>query len=180
MNKLCNTSAVLLSATLLGSCILGGGDELNVATTGDDLRVRRHRLAQNDGAEPKGSLTAVTVNGKPVLFGRTAIGGTNGCGTIFSINPDGSNYNVQYRFGGADGCDPRHDAMTLNPNDGKLYATTQGVNQPRATHTYGNQGQIFSFAARDVDSRRRSALRFTRSPARPTARSSTARSRSIP
>lgn len=98
-----------------------------------------------DGAEPKGSLTAATVAGATVLFGRTAIGGSNGCGIVFSINPDGTNYNVLYRFAGADGCDPRHDAMTLNPNDGRLYATTQGVNQATGT-TYGNQGQVFSFA----------------------------------
>jgi hypothetical protein len=97
-----------------------------------------------DGAQPKGSLTAVLIDGIPVLFGRTAIGGGNGCGIVFSINPDGTNYNVQYRFGGADGCDPRHDAMTLNPNDGRFYATTQGLNQTNQA-TYGNQGQIFSF-----------------------------------
>ncbi len=97
-----------------------------------------------DGAEPKGTLTPVTLNGKTVLFGRTAIGGTNGCGIVFSISPDGTNYSVQYRFGGSDGCDPRHDAMVLNPNDGKLYGTTQGVNQ-NSNATYGNQGQVFSF-----------------------------------
>ncbi|MFO1413752.1 MAG: choice-of-anchor tandem repeat GloVer-containing protein [Burkholderiales bacterium] len=98
-----------------------------------------------DGAEPKGSLTAVTVNGSTVLFGRTAIGGTSGCGTIFSLNPDGSNYNVQYRFGGSDGCDPRHDAMVVNPADGKVYGTTQGLNQTNNA-TYGNWGQAFSFS----------------------------------
>lgn len=97
-----------------------------------------------DGAEPKGSLTAVTVNGNVVLYGRTAIGGSNGCGIVFSIDPDGSHYQVLYRFAGADGCDPRHDAMTLDPDDGRLYATTQGVNQTNNA-TYGNQGQIFSF-----------------------------------
>jgi uncharacterized repeat protein (TIGR03803 family) len=101
----------------------------------------------HDGAEPKGTLTAVTASdGSTVLYGRTAIGGTNGCGIIFSIDPDGSSYEVLYRFGGSDGCDPRHDAMTLNPNDGKLYGTTQGVNQTLSgTNTYGNWGQIFSF-----------------------------------
>ncbi len=98
-----------------------------------------------DGAEPKGTLTAVTVGGRTVLFGRTAIGGSNGCGTIFSLNPDGSGYNLQYRFGGSDGCDPRHDAMVVNPGDGRLYATTQGVNQTN-NDTYGNWGQVFSFA----------------------------------
>lgn len=98
-----------------------------------------------DGAEPKGTLTAVTIGGSTVLFGRTAIGGTNGCGTIFSLNPDGTGYNIQYRFGGSDGCDPRHDAMVVNPGDGKLYATTQGLNQTNNA-TYGNWGQVFSFA----------------------------------
>jgi uncharacterized repeat protein (TIGR03803 family) len=34
--------------------------------------------------------------------------------------------------------------MTLNPSDGNLYATTQGVNQT-GNQSYGNQGQIFSF-----------------------------------
>lgn len=97
-----------------------------------------------DGAEPKGTLTAVTLNGSTVLFGRTAIGGTNGCGTIFSINPDGSGYNLQYRFGGSDGCDPRHDAMVIDPASGALYGTTQGVNQATSA-TYGNWGQAFSF-----------------------------------
>ena len=97
-----------------------------------------------DGAEPKGTLTAVTVGGSTVLYGRTAIGGTNGCGTIFSLNTDGSSYNVQYRFGGSDGCDPRHDAMVVNPGDGKLYGTTQGLNQTNNA-TYGNWGQAFSF-----------------------------------
>ncbi len=138
-----------------------------------------------DGAEPKGTLTAVTVNGATVLYGRTAIGGTNGCGTIFSINPDGSNYNVQYRYGGSDGCDPRHDAMILNPNDGKLYGTTQGVNQTIATppppNTYGNWGQIFFVHPGHVDSHAHKFGAYVRQPVadrpRPsTGRSSTARS----
>ena len=51
---------------------------------------------------------------------------------------------MQYRFDGADGCDPRHDAMILDPNDGRLYGTTQGVNQASGK-TYGNWGQIFAF-----------------------------------
>lgn len=104
----------------------------------------------NDGAEPKGTLTAATIGGRTVLFGRTAIGGAAiGCGTIFSIDPDGSNYQVLHRFGGPEGCNPRHDAMILDPDDGNFYATAQGVNQtipsPPPPNTYGNQGQIFTF-----------------------------------
>jgi uncharacterized repeat protein (TIGR03803 family) len=98
-----------------------------------------------DGAEPKGSLTRVTIAGLPVLFGRTAIGGTNDCGIVFSVNPDGSNYQVLYRFNGPDGCDPRHDAMTFDVSTGSFFSTTQGQNQV-TMQTYGNQGQIFTFA----------------------------------
>ena len=97
-----------------------------------------------DGAEPKGTLTAVPVDGKVVLFGRTAIGGINDCGIIFSVNPDGSDYTVRYRFRGSDGCDPRHDAMVLNPSDGKLYGATLGVNQSDNA-AYGSQGHIHAF-----------------------------------
>lgn len=141
---------VALAAVLLASCNGGGGDappltHAPVQAPGTIYAFGGTGSPPQDGAEPKGTLTAVTVNGSTVLFGRTAIGGSNGCGTVFSINPDGTGYNVQYRFGGKDGCDPRHDAMTWNPNDNRIYATTQGLNQTNEA-TYGNQGQIFSFA----------------------------------
>lgn len=149
---------VVTAAALLASCNGGGGGSDGdgllgspdpvpppAAPSGTIYAFGGTGSPAQDGAEPKGSLTAVpTVGGGVVLYGRTAIGGSNGCGTIFSINPDGSNYQVLYRFAGPDGCDPRHDAMTRNPNDGRLYATTQGVNQTD-NKTYGNQGQIFSF-----------------------------------
>lgn len=96
-----------------------------------------------DGAEPKGSLTLALVGGKPTIFGRTAIGGSNNCGIIFSIDPTGTQYQVLYRFSGADGCDPRHDAMTYDPALNALFGTTQGVNQH--TGAAYNGGQIFSF-----------------------------------
>lgn len=156
MRPLRRAAASTLALTLLAACS-GGGDGggpplLGAAPGGGATLYAFNNGAASpaqDGAEPKGTLTAVTINGRTVLFGRTAIGGSNGCGTIFAIDPDGSNYNVQYRFGGADGCDPRHDAMVANPNDGRLYGTTQGVNQtiakPPPPNTYGNWGQIFAF-----------------------------------
>ena len=98
-----------------------------------------------DGAQPKGTLTALTdAGGNTVLYGRTAVGGSNNCGIIFSIHPDGTNYQVLYRFSGADGCNPRHDAMTYDAGTGLLYGTTEGDNQITGA-TYGNNGQIFSF-----------------------------------
>jgi len=154
MKRWRNTGAVLVAVTMLWSCNDGNDNNKDEnfgatppPTPGTIYIFGGFGSPAQDGAEPKGTLTAVTINGNPVLFGRTAIGGTNGCGIIFSVNPDGTNYTVQYGFGGSDGCDPRHDAMTLNPIDGKLYGTTQGVNQtiPTPPNTYGNWGQIFSF-----------------------------------
>lgn len=143
-------AVALIATALLAACINGGdnGDTgLPVPapqTTGTIYAFGSSGSPAQDGAEPKGTLTAVDIGGATVLFGRTAIGGTNGCGTIFSLDPDGTNYNVQYHFGGSDGCDPRHDAMIVDPNDGKLYGTTQGRNQTDDA-TYGNWGQVFSF-----------------------------------
>jgi hypothetical protein len=96
----------------------------------------------NDGALPKGSLTAVQAGSATVLYGRTAAGGASighdgiGCGTIFSTKTSfSSSYNVVYAFGGSDGCDPRHDAMVLI--NGSLYSTTQGINDT-SKDTYNN------------------------------------------
>jgi uncharacterized repeat protein (TIGR03803 family) len=143
-------SAILLCVIALAGCDFGGGDG---GSSGDGSAPASTTIyafggpssPAGDGAEPKGSLTLITVAGKPVLFGRTAIGGSNGCGIIFSVNPDGSNYQVLYRFGGADGCDPRHDAMTLDANNERLYSTTLGLNQANNNQSYGNQGQILYF-----------------------------------
>lgn len=148
--KRLRSAFALAAAALLMSCNNGndnGGAGLGSSAPPSGATIYAFGSSTSpaqDGAEPKGTLTAVTVAGSTVLFGRTAIGGTNGCGTIFSLNPDGTNYNVQYRFGGSDGCDPRHDAMVVNPGDSRLYSTTQGLNQTNNA-TYGNWGQVISF-----------------------------------
>ena len=140
----------LLVATLASSCSARGesGKRLTASSKATGSKIL-HAFGgpgspAQDGAEPKGTLTAVTVDGKVVLFGRTAIGGIDDCGIIFSINPDGSDYDVRYRFRGRDGCDPRHDAMVLNPGDGKLYGATLGVNQSD-NKSYGSRGHIHAF-----------------------------------
>jgi uncharacterized repeat protein (TIGR03803 family) len=148
MNHLARKSAIFVLAAMTASCDSGGGSG-NPSVGSAPASTTIYAFGgpgspAQDGAEPKGSLTLVNVGGSPVLFGRTAIGGNGGCGVIFSINPDGTNYQVLYRFAGADGCDPRHDAMALDPSNGWLYSTTQGENQTNKM-TYGNQGQILYF-----------------------------------
>jgi uncharacterized repeat protein (TIGR03803 family) len=89
----------------------------------------------NDGAVPNGSLTFDGTT----LFGRTTTTVMQDGGVIFSIDLNGTAYEILHRFAGApnDGANPRHDAMTLTDN--VLYGTTlQG-----GTH---NGGVIFSIA----------------------------------
>ncbi len=76
----------------------------------------------SDGAIPLAGLTEWngTFYGTTASGGGTGCGG-NGCGTIFSITPDGS-YKVLYQFqGGADGQAPASQMIVWN---GALYGTT--------------------------------------------------------
>jgi uncharacterized repeat protein (TIGR03803 family) len=76
-----------------------------------------------DGAFPFGALF-MDANGN--LYGTTALGGgstvcTGGCGTIFEINPSGSE-TVLHRFVGIDGAHP-YAALTMDAK-GDLFGTT--------------------------------------------------------
>ena len=73
-----------------------------------------------------------------LLYGTAATGGTNGYGTIFSINTDGTGYTVLHSFTGAsDGAVPNADLALC---DGMLY----GLVGP-GTNRYG-YGSIFSMS----------------------------------
>ena len=76
-----------------------------------------------DGAIPYG--TFLSYNN--VLYGTTSKGGGPGLGTVFKINPDGSNYTVLHAFQGinqhSDGSFP-HAGLMLSKTDGMLYGTT--------------------------------------------------------
>ena len=70
------------------------------------------------------------------LYGTTEAGGTNGVGTIFSINANGTGYTVLYSFAGGSsgGAEPTGDLTLVGST---LYGTTQ------AGGAYGD-GTIFS------------------------------------
>ncbi len=59
-----------------------------------------------------------------VLFGTTSLGGTNRIGTVFRINPDGTDHRVLHTFSTnkADGYTPGNDALCVG-SDGALYGT---------------------------------------------------------
>ena len=85
-----------------------------------------HSFHGRDGAYPAGKLASV--GGK--LYGTTDVGGTGcpatlpalaGCGTVFSITPQGQ-FAVVYAFkGGSDGAEPVGGLININ---GELYGTT--------------------------------------------------------
>lgn len=79
-----------------------------------------------DGSDPVADLLYVPA--KTTVYGTTNKGGAaaacvKGCGTVFSIQSDGSGYTVLYRFeGGNDGANP--EAGLVADESGNLYGTT--------------------------------------------------------
>jgi uncharacterized repeat protein (TIGR03803 family) len=73
--------------------------------------------AAGDGFDPRNSLTASGTT----LYGTTQAGGTNGQGTVFSINADGSGYSQIHSFG-LDGSSPHGDVL---PWEGQLLGLTR-------------------------------------------------------
>ncbi len=91
---------------------------------------------QTNGAEPYGSLTLDSLNGK--LYGMTVVGGANSEGVIFSFDPAVNTYTDLYDFDNSNNNgDYPYGSLTL-AQDNKLYgmAYEGGAN---------NEGVIFSF-----------------------------------
>src|SRR5207253_1901456 len=73
-----------------------------------------------DGKNPRGGLVQ-GIDG--ALYGTTEDGGSNGQGTVFKLNPDGTGYSVLHSFtaSGDDGRSP--SAGLVQGRDGALYGT---------------------------------------------------------
>ena len=125
---------VLASNVLYGTTGIGGsqsnGTVFAVNNDGNNFRVLHSFTVtdpvtgtNSDGAHP---FAGLVLSGN-TLFGTTAEGGTNiefgtfGCGTIFSVNTDGTNFTVLHQFDGSDGFSP-HACLLLS--GGILYGTT--------------------------------------------------------
>ncbi len=95
----------------------------SMTTTGQETVLYRF-AGGSDGRGPTGDL--LNVNG--TLYGTTSSGGGtgcggNGCGTVYTITPSGTE-NVLYKFlGGSDGANPEAGLIDVN---GTLYGTTAG------------------------------------------------------
>jgi uncharacterized repeat protein (TIGR03803 family) len=78
-------------------------------------------VSATDGQNPSGALTQVG----STFYGTTNVGGSGSDGTIFQINPDGTNFGVLHAFAGGltDGDTP---FGTLVQSGSTLYGMTQG------------------------------------------------------
>jgi uncharacterized repeat protein (TIGR03803 family) len=84
-------------------------------------------LTNSDGAGPEGDLLLSW----KTLYGTAVSGGSNGVGTIFGINPDGTGFTNLYTFtGGSDGAHPR---SRLIASGSTLYGTTSGEGADHGT-----------------------------------------------
>jgi uncharacterized repeat protein (TIGR03803 family) len=121
---------------LYGTAQLGGngvGTIFKLQTDGSGFTVI-HSFDITLGSYPYGGLTQ---SADGTLYGTTSQGGSQGRGTLFKIQPDGSGFTILRSFGGLDGSSPR---ATLTLAAGKLYGATYegGI---------ANLGTIFSLAA---------------------------------
>jgi uncharacterized repeat protein (TIGR03803 family) len=86
----------------------------------------------SDGGMPEGSL----ILAGNTLYGTTSEGGTNGAGTVFAVNLNGSNYTTLHTFtGGTDGGGPYAGLILA---DGTLYGT--------ALYGGSNYGTVFALS----------------------------------
>lgn len=109
------------------------------------------------GAVPKGSM----ILSGSTLFGFTSTGGSNDYGVIFSVNTDGSGYNVVHHFSGpsnTDGNTPHHGYLTLLDDT---------IIRPMLNGGASGQGTIFSVTT--SGSNQTPVYTFTGSSAAPTS-----------
>jgi uncharacterized repeat protein (TIGR03803 family) len=122
-------SAGLIEGTngaLYGTTLNGGsnssGTVYRLAPDASSYQVLYSFSNTPDGSYPQGQLLQAS-DGK--LYGTTSGGGTNGDGTVFSMDLDGSGYRIVHSFAGStnDGQGPQ--AGLLQGADGMLYGTTE-------------------------------------------------------
>jgi len=95
-----------------------GGTSFRITTTG--VFATLHEFgATAEGWDPRAGLVQAS-DGK--LYGTTALGGSEGCGTLFSIDRAGVTTTLHSFVRGTDGCEPQGNL--IQASDGALYGTT--------------------------------------------------------
>jgi len=151
-------AVVVSGSTIYGMTRFGGTSGggtifcLNTDGTGFSL-LHNFTGGVSDGTDPQGSLTL----GGSKLYGMTDGGGSNGEGTIFSMNTDGSEFALLYSFGSFDSgdADDPSGGNSLTLVGTTLYGMTYygGDNQDGAIFSINTDGTnyqlIYSFAFTD-------------------------------
>ncbi len=109
----------LAGSSLYGTADSGTGDVYSIGLDGSNFNALHvFQSSGGDGQSPAAGLTLVG----STLYGVTQLGGANGDGAIFTMNPDGSNYHILYSFGSATGQQPVADLIQVGS---ELYGTTE-------------------------------------------------------
>jgi uncharacterized repeat protein (TIGR03803 family) len=135
-------SLALSGSTLYGMTSAGGTNglgiifEIQVNSLGYQV-LHTFTGASNDGASPYGSL----ILSNSTLYGMTSAGGTNNLGTVFSLQSDGSGFQVLHSFAGP-ASEPIGDLVLSNAT---LYGMTGGTNNsgPGAVFHLNTDGSGF-------------------------------------
>src|SRR5207245_897441 len=111
---------------LYGTTLVGGSNDAGTVFTlnkdGSGFRVL-HSFA-GSGGDGQHPFAGLIEGSDGAMYGTTVGGGSNGVGTAFTLNRDGSCYGVLFSFrpDGSDGQNP--SAGLLEGSDGTLYGTT--------------------------------------------------------
>lgn len=134
---------VLSGATLYGTTIDGGssgnGTIFKLNTDGSGFAVLRELDAWVDGGAPYAGLLL----SDGVLYGMTSGGGSEGCGTLFKLKTDGTDFAVLKEFNYGEGCGLVNDLVLAGAT---LYGTSAhgGVSGGGTIFTIQTDGSAFS------------------------------------
>lgn len=116
-----DTNGVLYGMTYFGGSS-NAGSIYKLGKDGSGYAVLYSFLGLNAG-DADSPNAALKLASDGALYGTTLLGGTNGAGTVFKLNPDGGGYAILHHFaGGGEGRYPQ--SALLEAADGALYATT--------------------------------------------------------
>jgi uncharacterized repeat protein (TIGR03803 family) len=130
----------------------GCGTIYKISLTGQNEQIIYAFESRQTGNSPLGGLTYNPQD--DFLYGTTSAGGNNcgniGCGIIYKIKPNGSNFTTIYLFNGGSSDGARPTGNLLLASDGNLYGiTTQGGASDSGTifkvTPGGNVSLIYSF-----------------------------------
>ena len=130
-------SFFLSGTTLYATTPMGGSNNLGtvfkINTDGTEFQILHHFIGNPGGGANPFAVTPVSSG--PLLFGLTMAGGSNNCGTIFSINTNGAGFNLLHNFTGSTNGQKPFGSLTLSGS------TLYGVTSDEDT---GTDGTIFS------------------------------------